>query len=196
MRRRTVRWIVAVAAPVVAVGAVALAGGFADASADLDVLAVGETHSTDRAEVTIRRAWVSNFRPDEPRKYTEPKRRLFVEIDVTNKGFRSEDVISGDGWYAGVAPLARIGAGEPMKFKSSTDAVTWEFRSNLHPGVPERLVLALEWPAKEPVPERVRLQLDDFRLDESNLLVDRIWVHIPDKYVDVQLGPEPPPVNR
>jgi hypothetical protein len=196
MRRTPRRRIVVAALPLVALGAVAFTGGFADASDDLDLLEVGETHRTDRAEVTVRRAWVANFRPDEPRTSTDPKRRLFVEIDVTSHGYRTEDVIRGDGFGLGVAPLARIGGGEPRKFTSSLDSATWESRSAIHPGVAERLVLELEWPAGEPVPERVRLRLDDHRIDESNLLIDRVWVHTPDAYVDVPLGPAPPPVTR
>jgi hypothetical protein len=52
-------------------------------------------------------------------------------------------------------------------------------------------VLQLPLPSGVTLTDRVRLQLDDFTLDESNLLVDRIWVHDPARYVDVPLGPEP-----
>jgi hypothetical protein len=190
------RWIAAGAGVVVATGALALAGGFADASDSLTSIGVGETYRTDRADVTVHRAWVSDFRPDENRKYTKRERRLFAEVEIVNRGYRSESPTGGDGFGAGPAPLAVLGSGEPAVFKASYDAGSWEFRGMVHPDVPERLVLQLPLPAGVTLRDRVRLQLDDFTLDESNLLVDRVWVHDPARYVDVPLGPEPPPVQR
>ncbi len=57
-------------------------------------------------------------------------------------------------------------------------------------------MLQLPLPSGVTLTDRVRLQLDDFTLDESNLLVDRIWVHDPARYVDVPLGPEPQRVQK
>ncbi len=127
------RWVAASAAVLVAAGAITVAGGFADASGSLTQARVDETFRTDRADVTVYRAWVSDFRPDESRDYTKPERRLFVETEIVNRGYRSESPTGGDGFGSGPAPLAVLGTGEPAVFKASYDAGDYAFRGTIHP---------------------------------------------------------------
>lgn len=170
------------------VGGVALAGGFADASGKLQVLKPGETFEAGRDDLTVHRAWVAQFRPDEDPAIDKPKRRLFVELDVTNQGYESESLT--DSNEAQGAPVALLGA--ERVFTETFDAQTWQHLYDLHPGVPERVVVTLPWPAKVTVPERVRLRFDRWTLGENNLLVEKVWRSDPAAYADVPLGPAPP----
>jgi hypothetical protein len=178
---------------VLVVGGVALAGGFADASHDLPVLRPGETFESGRDDLTVHRAWVAQFRPDEDRAYDKPERRLFLELDVTSRGYESESLT--DDHEAEGAPVALLD-GVPRVFTETFDARTWKQLYDIHPGVPERVVVTLPWPAKVAVPEQVRLRFDRWTLGENNLLVEKVWRHEPGAYADVPVGPEPPRIKK
>lgn len=183
----------AVGFAVLLVGGVALAGGFADASDRLQVLKPGETFESGRDDLTVHRAWVAQFRPDEDKAYDKPEKRLFVELDVTSRGYKSESLT--DSNEAQGAPVALLG-GAPRLFTETFDAKTWKPLYDIHPDVPERVVVTLPWPAKVAVPERVRLRFDQWTLGENNLLVEKVWRDQPAAYADLPLGPEPPRIKR
>jgi hypothetical protein len=183
--------LAAITAGVLVIGAVAVAGGFANGASQLPDHLAGTAFDTGRSDITVRRAWVAELRPGESAEYSEKERRLFVEVDFLPHGYESESPVDGSTWGPGPSPELELTGHPPVKAGKALDTTDWEVLSTVHPGVPERLALEYEWPRGAAVPDRVRLRLDRFTVSEENLLIDKIWQARPAVHVDVAVGPAP-----
>lgn len=174
---------------VLGVAVLAVAGGFRAAPvAELERADVGETVDAERWNIAVHRAWWSTKDPSMSPEWATEGRfvAVDVEIDVTadestrwpsefQQGLRLEFpqgfVIDGD-------------APGTSKFRKGGFLPEDGSSAQVHPGLPERIRLLYELPAKQPRPERLdvviyRWEYASGFLDESR----RWWVPLEDPEV-------------
>lgn len=114
------------------------------------VVAAGETVDTGRWIVSFGEAWIGSAPPtgvDPP----EPKDFLMIEFDLVNRSATSSHVSAN---LIAVDPPVP-GLSEPV-FHLARDG--W-IASPLNPDMPERMIVAWEWPGQRPVPDELRLTI-------------------------------------
>lgn len=174
---------------VLGVAILAAAGGFRAAPAEeLEKVDVGEAVDAERWTITVRRAWWATKDPSVDPDFAPEGRFLTLDVDIEvtadestrwpsefQQGLRLE-LPSGFTIDGDVAKSA--------KFRRGAFLPEDETRAQVHPGLPERVRLLYELPARQSRPEQVKVVIYRWEyasgfLDESR----RWWVPLEDPEV-------------
>jgi hypothetical protein len=116
--------------------------------APLRIAALGETLDTGQWHVTITGARMSGLAPS-GRKPSEPKTFLLVDFEADNRS--ASTTYLPVKLFTFASPAVKL---PPPTFYLARDKA---IGGNLHPGMPEKMIAAWEWPARETMPREWNL---------------------------------------